>query len=340
MKKSFLIIIVLFVSISIFAQPTLTDALMPTPWDITDLHPADTAFVNQGPSGANQTWDFSTVTVHFNPQGYYYYPPAHTLYDSAFPTATVALEVALNLFNYYFYETTTSAYTLLGEWSDIWQLPYSDTKLALTFPFTFNSTLTDTYGGTSAPYSGTSKTLTGNFTTTADGYGTLILPSATHTGVLRLKTIEHFTESYTGPDTPIVYDYVRYEWYDCVNKFPLLSIITFTQTVGSSVTPIKQVLLSTFAAGLGEAKIGRNELSIFPNPANETTNLSLNLIEKSKVEISIYSLMGQNVKKYPPKEYGAETINEKLDIKDLSHGNYFIRVKINDEYLLKKLIIQ
>ncbi|MCF8296245.1 MAG: T9SS type A sorting domain-containing protein [Saprospiraceae bacterium] len=340
MKKSLLIVFVLFISISIFAQPSLTDALMPSPWDITDLHPADTAFVNHGPSGPNQTWDFSTVNVHFNPQGYYYYPPAYTLYDSAFPTATVALEIALNPFNYLFYETSTTEYVLLGEWSDIWQLPYSDTKKALSFPFTYNSTITDTYGGTSAPYSGTAKTITGNFTTTADGYGTLILPSATHNNVLRLKTIDHYTESYTGPDTPVVYDFIRYEWYDCVNKFPLLSIVSFTQTVGSSVSSLKQVLLSTFAAGLEEPKIDKNEFSLFPNPAIQSTNMSILLIEKSKVEISVYSIMGQLVKRLPTKEYSPGIINEELDLKGLSKGNYFVRAKINDGYLLEKLIVQ
>ncbi|MFC2111555.1 T9SS type A sorting domain-containing protein, partial [Bacteroidota bacterium] len=327
-------------SISVYSQPSLTGALMPSPWDITDLHPADTAFVNHGPDGANQTWDFSNITVYFNPQGYYYYPPAITLYDSAFPTATVALEIALNLFNYYFYETSPSGYILLGEWSDIWELPYSDPKQALTFPFTYNSTVTDTYGGTSAPYSGTTKTLTGNFTTTCDGYGTLILPSATHTNVLRLKTIDHYTEAYSGPDTPAVYDFIRYEWYDCVNKFPLMSIVDMTQSVGSFVSSLKQVLLSTFAAGLEEPKIDRNELSIFPNPANETTNISLSLIEKSSVKVSIFSLMGQSVKVFPEKEYSPGTFNETLDLKELSNGNYFIRVKINDKYLLKKLIVQ
>ena len=99
-------------------------------------------------------------------------------------------------------------------------------------------------------------------------------------------------------------------------------------------------MLSTFAAGFESPTINDNVIKLFPNPASESTNLALNLIEKSNVEVAIYNLLGQNVKSFPAKEYNSGRINETLNLSGLSKGNYFIKIKINDDYLQKKLIIQ
>ncbi|HRX28847.1 MAG TPA: T9SS type A sorting domain-containing protein, partial [Saprospiraceae bacterium] len=75
---------------------------------------------------------------------------------------------------------------------------------------------------------------------------------------------------------------------------------------------------------------------IFPNPAGQYTNLSLNLNEAGKVNLSIYDMNGKVVKS--EEVFFNEGINEyKLDLSNINSGAYMLGTTRNGKTYFGKL---
>lgn len=73
------------------------------------------------------------------------------------------------------------------------------------------------------------------------------------------------------------------------------------------------------------------EYSIYPNPASNVINLKYNLLEASDIAISISDVSGKKIiDKNLGKQFPGEYKNE-IDISDLSSGNYFLNIQINNK---------
>lgn len=82
--------------------------------------------------------------------------------------------------------------------------------------------------------------------------------------------------------------------------------------------------------GITEVK-PQMEYSIYPNPASNLVNVKYNLLEASDIVISIVDAGGKkviskNLGKQSPGEYKNE-----IDISELSSGNYFLNIQINNK---------
>ncbi len=87
-------------------------------------------------------------------------------------------------------------------------------------------------------------------------------------------------------------------------------------------------------------EIEESSINIFPNPISEFVNITLNLKEKSVVEITIYNLQTLESYEISNEEYeaGEQKINWKAD--SLEEGTYTIKIKIGNQIIDKKVVIQ
>lgn len=95
-------------------------------------------------------------------------------------------------------------------------------------------------------------------------------------------------------------------------------------------------------SGVGIAENALNSTNnsfVYPNPANGSTNLSIDLKDNSKVEISVINLVGQVVStNITTAQVGQNTIPVNID--GLSKGVYMVNVKVANSTSTKKLIVE
>jgi len=74
-----------------------------------------------------------------------------------------------------------------------------------------------------------------------------------------------------------------------------------------------------------------NNLLLFPNPANQELNIS---VEGYSIdEVKIYTLTGQQVLQKKP-------VNGNIDISGLQSGMYIVEVRVENIRLRRKLLVQ
>lgn len=75
-------------------------------------------------------------------------------------------------------------------------------------------------------------------------------------------------------------------------------------------------------------------IQIFPNPTEYNFSLTLNGIKDKDIQsISIYSLIGELI-------YKTDYNKQNIDIRNLSKGTYFVKIKMFNNEVVKKLIVQ
>jgi len=77
----------------------------------------------------------------------------------------------------------------------------------------------------------------------------------------------------------------------------------------------------------------------YPNPFNPVTNIKFDLNKTGKVELSIYNIAGQLVRKLVDKEMSAGYHSVRFEADDLNSGMYFYMLKTNDKKLTRKMIM-
>lgn len=82
-----------------------------------------------------------------------------------------------------------------------------------------------------------------------------------------------------------------------------------------------------------------NLISVHPNPFSNNLIVSLNLTKDSDVDLSIIDALGKEILSFHTKE-SKGNFTKTIDVNSygLSNGNYFIKVKLNNEVLYRKMI--
>jgi len=81
------------------------------------------------------------------------------------------------------------------------------------------------------------------------------------------------------------------------------------------------------------------DFSVYPNPANDFTNVTLNLKKSANVEATILDMTGKQVSF---KNYGSVNVGTQIlevNTSDLSDGLYFVNLKIGDEIKTTKIAV-
>ena len=93
--------------------------------------------------------------------------------------------------------------------------------------------------------------------------------------------------------------------------------------------------------GINEvSSVIKNSFVLYPNPASENTTIAFDIVEKNKVSISVYDVLGNLVSIISQEnefEKGNNTIS--LNTSNLSSGIYYISLEVNGAKETKKLVI-
>ncbi len=280
---------------------------------------------NPGTSGANQVWDFSNITVtQTNPINYV--SPSTCPSNSSFPTANLSIDY--NNGSYYHYNSSSNVYEIVGLYGSNVAIPYSNPEKLLNYPFTFNNTFVDSFAASFVSNSIAINRL-GSVTVLADGYGTLILPNATITNVLRVKVTENYGDYYASSGTQFgQYSTEIYMFYKPNFHYPALSLTHFVQN-GQIVNYGN--FIDDPSLFLDEIE-NDDEISIYPNPCTNLININWSTITDIK-KISIYDVYGKSI-------YVSTSKVNTIDLNEFSKGIYFIHIWKGDKRIIKQIIKQ
>jgi hypothetical protein len=342
--KKHLLLITLF-SAGLMAQPTFNSSDMyGVNYTFLTKPVTNASSIDVSNTGANSVWNFPDLTVGTESNNTFM-SPAGKPGASNFPSANLCQAVTSLGGNpgYSYLKSTSTAFSIDGVFSS--QGGYETVSQfnpdmdLFRFPFSFNSTFTQPVGGTtSTTISGVDYVYIreGSQTTICDGYGTLTTPLGTFQNVLRLKTIQIYTDSINIQGIPQVYHYEAtiYNWVSAQSKgASLLSQTTFsvdgTVTVSGAVSSVPTV-------GIAESP-NQLHFNLFPNPAKDQLTVQLPAIAAEKMSVEILSITGQSIKKTEVVNQQVMQFNIQLD--GIAPGTYFLRISDGMTSGLQRFIV-
>lgn len=318
----------LFTAGSLVAQPTLTAAN--TNFEVGDSYyttSIDPTGLTPGIAGQNMTWDFS----QFSPMGTSYSltvkANAGSAYETQFPTATIYSDYTTGDNKEFFLTSST-------EWSRVGVMPdgapvitYSNPHKILSFPFTFNSSFTDTYAATFT--STLQMNRNGITSSVGDAYGTIILPGGqTVTDVLRVKLTENSTDSYNGTNM-FTSSTENYYWFKPGFHGPVFTISIVTGG-GQSYTFASLATLTPVSA---PETLTQLSAEVYPNPANG--NVTIRTGSENNVSATLVNSLGQEVRRQMVS--GSE---DRFSLDGIASGVYFMHLQSDGKSVTKKLVVE
>ncbi|MFN3405338.1 MAG: T9SS type A sorting domain-containing protein [Cytophagaceae bacterium] len=292
MKKLLLSFFASIVLSAALAQPVIERDKMP-PIGFSAPFSATMVFgPNPGPAGADQNWDFSSLTM--SPGGTLkILNPASTPNGGDYPSSNYAWELDAPIvgkrYNYYILsaDKLESLGDNIGGGDGV---KYTDSRVYLTFPLNYNESVDDSY----TPENGTPKTSTNHY----DAYGTIKTPIGTYNNVARLVS---------KTDNVVT----AYSWYVVSPMvYPVFTIDMMTNFVTAYGTPV--------ITGVNSA-IEDKTMNIYPNPASSVMTLTT---EKSVSSVIFSDALGKTV--------SFEVNNSTINVSSLNNGVYTLIVNYTD----------
>ncbi len=321
--------IVLLISGRIIAQPTLTAANSnPVVGNTFIQH--QFGYIVPGTSGANASWDFSGVPA-LTTITHTYSLPSATPYAAQFPNANLASKINSGGTIYYsYFNASNSSYTFNGMNipTMLTSMPYTDPEKLLSFPFTYNSTFTDTFATTISGYD-----RHGTVTMIADAYGSITLPYGTITDVLRVKSTQTYAD-YSSGSAVTNYVSTNYYWYKpgihyCVFQLSQLY-------VNGNLNKQYGLYLDQSNVGITDNALTQNTINCYPNPAKDKITIDLLQIPTSnKNNITVSDLSGKELIKQELNQFSNKT---EIDISSLSAGIFFMKLVCDDKVEIMKIV--
>ncbi|MCD6011868.1 MAG: hypothetical protein K0Q79_1730 [Flavipsychrobacter sp.] len=328
------------ITVTSYAQvPTLTSAnVAPSVHDTFITVVAEESLVTStGAIGASAYWDFSglvkkdiadSVSV-----GYVSWATDAPGYVSGSGATHAVVTPTPPVSNFYIVSpaklSQTGLYKSMTEFA-----AYSDPVDVLQFPFTYGGTFTDAYAGVIG-FLGTTATEAGTIQTTADGWGTLVLPPAppsttnrTFTGTLRVYSYQLFRDSANIFGTPIVQtDTIRsYTWYQPGYHSALLTITTVSgPMLYQRVVSYARKQTANHAA-VPELSGVDATLKVYPNPAKSCLYISFSAPLNERARISLLDVLGREVSVISDGEVNGD-VSATCNTSSLPKGQYFVRVQ-------------
>jgi hypothetical protein len=340
MKKlyTFTIALSLFIT-NIHAQITLNSTNWPAAGVVETNYSVDVTSASEGSAGANQTWDFSSLPSTGTSSQLEYVAPSATPYFSSFPTANSAVytpSISGSSIGYGYYNNTSSFNDLIGFVSDdgagtVVSLNYSDPERALTYPFTYGTSFTDSYYAV-ANYTISGTPVTdyrfGTNITSADAYGTVMTPAGTYNNVLRIKTTGVNTDSLDLQGFPFVSTshITTFTWVNQNTLEPFVMNYDTSDDGMGGQTFSKSGQYTSLSTGISDL-LPVKPLAVYPNPSSsETIHLNADNLNAGNAEFIVADINGRIIKnlQFTIRTAARKTID--VDMSDVAPGIYSVRL--------------
>jgi hypothetical protein len=318
--------------VTAIAQPTLTSKFNPVVGTVSKVAFADTTGVTEGPAGANKTYDYTLALAPIGAAvSYTYKTVASTPYASQYTNATVAYQSpsAQGNSSYIYLKTSASAMENVGVATSDIQFTYTDLQKVLSYPFTMGNTFTDYFEGSGTNAQNITTYRKGTVTSTADAYGTLMLPSATFNNVLRVKTVQTFIDSINlfGDEFITRYNITTYNFFiDDVQQQLLGISYTYIDSdlFGEQDYKTVQYFPDSYT---GVAKVTNNTaVKIYPNPAAD--NFSINIENTdAPTRMDVTDITGKTVLTH---NYNSVNQDINVSVANLAQGLYVVNLYQNN----------
>lgn len=322
MKKIYFLLLAI-VPVILCAQPTINNMMvMPIGSSYTMLKDS-TLGVNSGSSGANQTWNFSSVipTIPNTARTYLSIDPATAPFIDSFPAANFVINVN-NGSQYNYFNNTGNNTFMIGNYDTMPSFTFfQNSQLCYQRPFTYLNTFTDTFSFTY--FYVDMHDASGNETVTADAYGTVITPVATYPNCLRIFTVQPINDTDLVDSSIFSYIDYYYAWYDGVHFAPVFEFdsLMIDTSVYYSVRH-----LSNETSGINEISPNKAIGIVFPNPGKDQFTLCYHL-NSSESMLQIKDITGRLVYKETISGNLGNTI---IKTSELSNGTYLWEITNND----------
>ena len=109
-------------------------------------------------------------------------------------------------------------------------------------------------------------------------------------------------------------------------------------TFGDAPANTSRFLTTLNTGVITSSKNNISGISIYPNPANEFTNVSYFILSPQKTTIEITEINGKILKSFVFEENSAGSHSHLLDLKGLAKGIYFVKTSVGNEKISQKLI--
>lgn len=332
MIKLYILSILLLSGSLAFGQITLTGAANnPTVGASYTYHNFDASSVSDGPNGANQTWDFSSVTVS-GPTSYTYVNSSGMSQSSYYPSSNIGF---VDGSNESYYITNSSEFSLEGLYTGSTRDVYTDQRELVKFPITYNDVFNETFSGTQENLSaGITWNRGGTIEIKGAGYGDLILPYGTISNVLKISVVTNYTDTWSSTTVDYL-DSIAF-WYNTSTNTYLANWSHF-HMMGSMQAGMG-AYLDQASVGLLEDFTPRYEISMYPNPATSNVlNFFVEVEENTVVSTSIFDLSGKLVKEISRMKNGQNTVS----VAELHSGMYVVRHMVDGKSVRsEKLVIE
>lgn len=105
---------------------------------------------------------------------------------------------------------------------------------------------------------------------------------------------------------------------------------------------IDDITISEYAVGLETPAFETAALNIFPNPNSGEFLLTYSLPEKSTVRVSILDLTGREIVQVSESDETAGDHQQPVSLSDqpLTHGIYFLKLQVNNQTYVRKLVVE
>jgi hypothetical protein len=304
----------------VLAQPTL---------NLVEMTPAQGSvyaynywiYQDPGSSGAGQTWDFSGLSST-EQHSITFLSPEATSYAATYPTATIAFEPDAPSGIYLFTRFSEDGADALGDELSFGYTHFSDPRRGLKFPFAFNDTWSDAFAGDWVTI-GSTGTISGSITGTADGYGTLILPYGTFTNILRVHTHTVTTQIIVTPP-PGATNVVNEDSYLFFKPGVAMELLNIAHADNTS----SSTFLTESTVGVQEALMQDIGIEVMPNPATDAISVTYGAV--GVVKLAVYDALGRamlerNLGRVPPGIH-----REQMDVSMLAQGQYVLSITTAD----------
>ena len=294
MRKTFTLVAFACLAIGLQAQFIRTD--MGFIGDNQRYRKADTTGVVQGPAGAGQSWDFSTLVATPSAGTNAYIATSDHPQGGNFPNADLVLTLANSQFA--FYKSSADSLSMVGEKSPSnTTITYTDYGTWFRYPQTLGIPNLDSVYGSYPDGFISTVSRKGLIQTTFDADGSLITPYATFPTTKRVEYIAiHHDSSWTGAAEVDVW-IKRYEWYESTNRMPVLIINRQIVILNGGNPTIANEVWWADDNAVEVAPAAAGEFAIYPNPTQGTSHLRYRLDASDEVLVEVVNVLGARVQK-------------------------------------------